>query len=249
MNDIAADTAAFISEHRAWAGPLIGLLAFGESLAIVGLFIPATAMMIAFGGLIGTGVIDPLPVYFWGVAGAVLGDWVSFAVGRKVGPAIYRRRPLNRHRAIVARARIFFRRFGFLAVFLGRFLGPIRATVPLVAGVMQMEKRPFQTANILSALIWVPAILAPGYLATRNVGSLDALTGQHLLVFGAAIIVFTLAAGLAGARILGGSPKQRQLRRTRSALRQEDRHDRATQSGQADRERPQAGLGRDRKSG
>lgn len=216
MDDIAADTAAFISEHRAWAGPLIGLLAFGESLAIVGLLIPATAMMIAFGGLIGTGVIDPLPVYLWAVAGAVLGDWVSYAAGRRFGPAIYRRRPLNRHRAVVARARLFFRRYGFLAVFLGRFLGPIRATIPLVAGVMQMEKRPFQIANILSAILWVPAILAPGYLATRNVGSLSELTGIHLFGLGAATVVLTLIAGLVGARILGGSPKQRQLRRARA---------------------------------
>lgn len=219
MNDIASQTAAFISEHRAWAGPLIGLLAFGESLAIVGLLIPATAMMIAFGGLIGTGVIDPLPVYLWAVVGAVLGDWVSFAVGRRVGPAIYRRRPLNRHRAAVARARMFFRRFGFLAVFLGRFLGPIRATIPLVAGVMQMDSKPFQLANILSAMLWVPAILAPGYFATRNVGSLEDLTGLHIVGLGAAIVLLTLFAGFVGARILGGGDsKQRRLRRARTAL-------------------------------
>ncbi|MFN3727732.1 MAG: DedA family protein [Allosphingosinicella sp.] len=219
MNDIVADTAAFISEHRGWAGPLIGLLAFGESLAVVGLLIPATAMMIAFGGLIGTGVIDPLPVYAGAVGGAILGDWVSYAVGRRVGPAVYRRRPLNRHRGVVARARMFFRRHGFLAVFLGRFLGPIRATVPLVAGVMQMDKGAFQAANILSAMLWVPAILAPGYLATRNAGSIEELGGVHLIGFGTAIVLLTFAAGIAGVRLLGGSPKQRQLRRARVAAR------------------------------
>jgi len=87
-SSFAADIAAFISEHRAWAGPLIGLLAFSESLAIVGLLVPATAIIITFGGLIGAGVIDPLPIYLWAVTGAILGDWLSYLFGRRIGPAM-----------------------------------------------------------------------------------------------------------------------------------------------------------------
>lgn len=222
MDNIVPETARFISEHRAWAGPIIGLLAFGESLALVGLAIPATAMMIAFGGLIGTGVLDPLPIIGWAIAGAILGDWVSYIVGRRIGPAIFRRRPLSRHREMVARTKLFFRKFGFFAVFLGRFLGPIRATVPLVAGVMQMENRPFQFANVLSAVLWVPATLLPGYWAARSVGSIDELRTAHLFSFAIIVIVLTLVAGMVGARILGGSAKHRQHRRKRNSFNKGD---------------------------
>ena len=143
MEELITRTTEIISEHGAWAGPIVGILAFGESLALVGLFIPATALMIAVGGLLGAGTIDPLPVIACAAIGAILGDWISYRIGRWIGPSIYRRWPLNRHRPTVARARLFFRRYGFVSIFLGRFLGPIRTTIPLVAGVMEMDPGPY----------------------------------------------------------------------------------------------------------
>lgn len=116
----------FVTAHGIWAGPIVGLLSFGESLAIIGLFIPATAVMIAIGGLIGTGVLDPAAIILWAVGGAILGDWISYWMGRRIGPSVYHRWPLNRHRPMVARTRLFFRKYGLTAVFLGRFLGPMR---------------------------------------------------------------------------------------------------------------------------
>lgn len=203
MEELIEQAADFITRYSFWAGPIVGMLAFGESLAFVGLLIPATALMIAVGGLIGSGVIDPLPIYIWAASGAVLGDWVSYAIGRRIGPSVYRHRLLVRYRPSVARARLFFRKYGIVAVFLGRFLGPLRSTVPLVAGVMDMGKRPFQIANIASALLWVPVMFAPGFLAARSLGSLKEVTGAHLLAVGALVIALTVAATMIGARVMG----------------------------------------------
>ena len=72
MDELIPRATDVIAQHGMWAGPIIGLLAFGESLAIVGLFIPATALMIATGGLIGTGVLPPLPVLLCAMGGAIL---------------------------------------------------------------------------------------------------------------------------------------------------------------------------------
>jgi membrane protein DedA with SNARE-associated domain len=69
----------------------------------------------------------------------------------------------------VARARLFFYRYGFLAVLIGRFLGPVRSVIPTVAGAMGMPQVRFQLANVLSAAAWMPALLAPGYLAAISV--------------------------------------------------------------------------------
>ncbi|MBB3268487.1 membrane protein DedA with SNARE-associated domain [Azospirillum sp. OGB3] len=58
----------FLERHHDWAGPIVAVLAFCESVVLVGLAVPATALMIMFGTLLGLGIIDPVPV----VAGAVL---------------------------------------------------------------------------------------------------------------------------------------------------------------------------------
>ncbi len=213
MDDLIPRATAFIAQHGIWAGPIVGLLAFGESLAVVGLLVPATAMMIAVGGLIGAGVVDPIPIIAWAVVGAVVGDWISYSIGRRIGPAAYRRWPLNRHRPMVARARLFFRRYGFLSIFAGRFLGPIRATIPLVAGVMEMDRRRFQLANVASALLWVPVMFAPGYFAVKNMGSIGHVTEAHLLGIGVAIAALTVGGSAIGARVLGASKRRRSRRR------------------------------------
>lgn len=213
MDDLIPRATAFIAQHGIWAGPIVGLLAFGESLAVVGLLVPATAMMIAVGGLIGAGVVDPFPIIAWAVVGAVVGDWISYSIGRRIGPAAYRRWPLNRHRPMVARARLFFRRYGFLSIFAGRFLGPIRATIPLVAGVMEMDRRRFQLSNVTSALLWVPVMFAPGYFAVKNMGSIGHVTEAHLLGIGVAIAALTVGGSAIGARVLGASKRRRSRRR------------------------------------
>lgn len=209
MDGLIADALKFIAANKVWAAPILGVLAFGESLAVVGLLIPATALMIAVGGMIGTGLIDPAPVFFWCVAGSVVGDWVSFSIGRRIGPSAHRHWPLNRHRPAVARARLFFWRHGFASILLGRFLGPVRATIPLVAGMMAMKHRSFQIANILSALLWVPALLLPGYLAARSIGPIEEFREVHLIGLGVIIALLTIAGGFVGAKVFGTGNRRR----------------------------------------
>ncbi len=213
MEELIARVTAFIAAHGVWAGPIIGVLTFGESLAFVGLLIPATTLMIAVGGLIGTGTLEGLPIICWAIGGAVVGDSVSYWLGLRIGPSVYRRWPLNRHRPMIARARLFFRRFGFVSIFLGRFLGPVRATIPLVAGVMQMQKRRFQVANIISAIIWVPLLFAPGYLATTSLGPVAQISEMQLLILAVGSMMLTVVATLLGAKILGGNRKRARTRR------------------------------------
>ena len=67
-------------------------------------------------------------------------------------------------------ASIFFRRYGVYSVFIGRFLGPLRAVVPLVAGMMHMPPLRFYTANVLSAAVWASALMLLGDLLTRSLG-------------------------------------------------------------------------------
>ena len=182
--------ALFIENNQFWAGPIIGLLTFGESMLILGVLIPATTLLLMTGGLIGTGVLDPTPIVIWGFIGAVLGDALSYWIGLWAGPAVLRWGPLRRQRRSVARARLFFYRYGFWAVFFGRFLGPIRSTVPAVAGVMHMSQWRFQLANICSAIVWMPVLLLPGYFAAKSIDlAKHAMDHALYLVLGFAILI------------------------------------------------------------
>nr|WP_276315226.1 DedA family protein [Mesorhizobium jarvisii] len=162
------------------------MLAFGESLVLVGILLPGTTVLIIVGGLVGAGIVQPLPVLLAAMIGAALGDTISYFLGRWLGRGVVHKWPLNRYRREVARARLFFHRYGFAAVFVGRFFGPVRATVPLVAGMMGMHRRRFQIANILSAIIWAPIVLSPGWLVAKGAGSIPELDVTSL--FGLAAI-------------------------------------------------------------
>ena len=143
MGSFADQLLNLIEDHHVWAGPAVGLLAFGESMAVVGVLLPGSAVLIVIGGLVGSGILAPAPILVGAVLGAVLGDSVSYWVGATVGRHAVRSWPLIKYRRGIALARLFFRRSGFAAVFFGRFFGPVRSAVPLVAGMMGMNWRWF----------------------------------------------------------------------------------------------------------
>lgn len=217
MEALSADAVAFLNGHDYLIPLVIGLIAFGESLVLVGLLIPATALMLAIGGLVGTGIVSPLPVIAAAVVGAVLGDIVSYWLGRWLGPRVVHRPPLLRYREQVAQARLFFRRFGFASIFVGRFFGPVRATMPMVAGMMRMDQRRFQFANVSSAIVWAPVMLAPGWLAGKGAGAVGTHSQGEWLVLMVGITLAMLIATVIVLRVVRGRIARRPRTRRRPA--------------------------------
>lgn len=167
LDQFEAAVRDFVVTHRAWAGPIALVLAFGESLAFIGVLVPATTALVVVGVLIGQGLLDFGVMAMWAIPGAALGDWISYWIGRKFDRAIARVWPFTRHPELLEAGHRFFERWGAASVFLGRFLGPVRATIPLIAGMMDMPRAPFQIANWASACIWAPYWLAVGMLGDR----------------------------------------------------------------------------------
>jgi membrane protein DedA with SNARE-associated domain len=155
-------TLAFVKAHEAWAPLVVAVLAFAESLAFVSLLVPATVILLGLGALIATAGLDFWPLWAAAAVGAILGDWLSFWLGQKFGPGIGQLWPLNRHPTLIPRGQAFCAKWGIAGVFFGRFLGPLRAAVPLVAGICAMPLLRFQAANIASGLVWAGGVLAPG---------------------------------------------------------------------------------------
>jgi membrane protein DedA with SNARE-associated domain len=153
----------FVRAHPNLAVFIVFALSFGESLAFVSLILPFWAMLVGIGTIVGAA--DTLS--FWGIVtaaaiGAALGDWLSYWLGFHYHERIQTMWPLKNHQTMVERGKVFFKRWGAWAIILGRFSGPLRATVPIAAGIAQMPQMLFQIANWSSAFLWAFVLLSPG---------------------------------------------------------------------------------------
>jgi len=170
--------------------------AFGESFAFISLLFPGTSLLIAAGALMAAGSLPYFPVMAGAVIGAVLGDTVSFWIGHRFGPGIARVWPFTRSPELLPSGIRFFARHGGKSVFIGRFFGPVRAVIPLAAGVMRMQRGRFWLANVTSALVWAPMLLfagdAVGDVGDRLIGSANTvmLVFAGLTLFGIAGVVW-----------------------------------------------------------
>jgi len=170
------------------------LLSFGESFAFLSLLFPGTTVMIAAGAFIPSGTLKFWPLVIACVTGATAGDAISFWLGRRYGHLIERLWPFTRHPELLARGFNFFQRNGGKSIFIGRFFGPLRAVIPLVAGISTMPANRFWIANILSALVWAPALLLPGTFTVTGLRLLHAATDREwaLLAVSAALVVLAI---------------------------------------------------------
>ncbi len=157
----------FVRTHEAWAAPIVFVLAFGESLAFVSLLLPAWAALVGIGALIGAGGLDFVPIWIAGSLGAALGDWLSYWIGAKFKTSIANAWPLSRHPQLLPRGEAFIKKWGVLAIFIARFSGPLRASVPIVAGIFGMPYWRFQFANFTSAFLWAAVLLTLGDVGAK----------------------------------------------------------------------------------
>jgi len=122
------------------------------------------------------------------VAGAVLGDGGSYLVGRRYRDAIRNLGPIRRHPTLFARGEAYFAANGRKSIFVGRFLGPLRAVVPLVAGMAKMPGHEFLAIDALAAIAWAGAHLLPGVLFGASL-ELAGAVSSRLVVLVAILVV------------------------------------------------------------
>ena len=128
----------FFAFHRELALAAVFIAALAESLALVGTVLPGSTVVFAGGMLIGLKAIDPWAVGVAAVTGAILGDGISYRLGRRYKDAICATWPIRNHPELMARGQAYFAAHGGKSVFLGRFFGPLRAIVPIIAGMSGM---------------------------------------------------------------------------------------------------------------
>ncbi len=172
---------------------LIFGIAFLETLLLVGFFFPGSVALLAIGGLIASGTLELWPTLFWAFLGAVIGDNISFWIGVYFKEPLHHSRLYARHKEAFLKGEEFFHQYGTYSVVLGRFVGPIRAVIPTIAGSLGMSGKLFFVVNVLSALVWAPAYILPGYLMGDLYKHLDQYleiqVGSLLTILAALIVI------------------------------------------------------------
>jgi len=174
-----------------WVGLITCIVALTESLVVVGLIVPGAVMMVAIGTLVGAHVIPFTSTMLYGVLGAILGDGMSYWVGHHYHEHIREMWPFRKYPQWLTKGETFFAAHGAKSVFMGRFVGPVRPLVPVIAGMLNMSPLRFYTANFISAFIWSPAYMLPGIIlgqASREFGP-EIATHFLLVVLGVLIAV------------------------------------------------------------
>jgi len=174
-----------------WGYVVIFLGATLESAAFLGFLIPGETLVIVSGMLASLGILDPIDLIVVVAAGAILGDNVSYQLGRRLGhPWLVRYgRRVGLDHARLERVDAFYDRHGWAAIVFGRFVGFLRALVPFVAGAAHMSYPRFVGYNAIAAALWAVATVLFGYFVGGSWQLVERWTGR----FG---VIVTLATAI-----------------------------------------------------
>ncbi len=159
--------AQFANELGPWFYGLLFAIIFGETGLVIAPFLPGDSLLFAVGALaanqpnsVSIAVLLPLLI-----VAAVIGDAFNYAIGRWVGPQIFRKDTgwlLNKKHLL--RAQAFYEKHGAKAIVLARFLPILRTFAPFVAGIGGMQYRRFWLYNVIGGIAWVSLFLIGGYV-------------------------------------------------------------------------------------
>ncbi len=175
-------------------GLFIGFFFPGDSLLFVaGIF--STKLAASFNLDTGSDFFNLLIIAALCTLAGILGNTVGYMFGRKVGPAMYkwRDRFLFKKRYLI-QAHDFYEKHGGGAIVFARFLPFIRTFAPIVAGIVDMDKKKFAFYNIIGCVAWVVSMLFIGHYLNAFVKSQFGLDlEKHLEVIVIGIVLVTTA--------------------------------------------------------
>lgn len=192
MNDWLQGFIDLVVQHPHWAGLLVFVTAMAESIVVVGMFVPGTAILIGISAVAGLGELKLWPLLLWATLGAVAGDGISYWIGHRYKEHIRASWPLRERPELFEKGEAFFHRYGAMSVAIGRFVPGVRAIIPVVAGVVGMSPLRFYAVNILSAMVWAPAHILPGAGMGLALGVLGSIGGRLVAAVVGALIVLGL---------------------------------------------------------
>lgn len=172
----------WVEAHPQATGWLIFIIAWGESLLLVGILLPGAAILVALGTLVGLGALDFKLAWIAATLGAFAGDGLSFWIGHHYKLRLLKMWPMNKFPKQVEQGQTFFTKWGTLSVFIGRFVGLVRPIIPAIAGAMGMDEKKYIIISIVASILWAPFYLLPGVLFGSAMGSMTQVAGKMALL-------------------------------------------------------------------
>jgi membrane protein DedA with SNARE-associated domain len=172
----------WISHHPHWALFATFIISLSESLAIVGSIVPGTVTMTAFGILAGSGIMRVDLTLLAATLGAIAGDSLSYFIGYFYSEQIINMWPFRRYPTWIQYGKDYFNHHGGKSVFIGRFTGPLRSIIPIIAGMLKMNHWHFIIANVSSAIGWAFLYVIPGVLIGAASIELSAPSASKLFI-------------------------------------------------------------------
>jgi membrane protein DedA with SNARE-associated domain/membrane-associated phospholipid phosphatase len=191
-----------------WTYLAVGILAFLETGAFIGLVAPGETTVIVGGLVAGQGEISLMLLIAIVWTCAVLGDVTSYTLGRRLGREFMvkhgERVKITEER--LAQVEEFFERRGGMTILIGRFIGLVRAIAPFVAGASRMPLRKFLPYDVLGAGLWATTFCVLGYVFWRSFDQLTEWVSRGLFAFG---LFVAIVAGIVFLVRLQRSPELR----------------------------------------
>jgi membrane-associated protein len=192
----------YINNGGLW---LILFIIFAETGLMIGFFLPGDSLLFVAGiyskmlvntlitGGTGSDFIDLLILFilisFCGIVGNIVGYWF----GRKSGPFLFHRKDTFLFkRKYLLQAREFYDKHGGQAIVFARFLPIVRTFAPIIAGIVQMDRKKFAFYNFIGCISWVFAMLFAGhYLDKLFISKFNFDLKKHLEVLVIIIVLIT----------------------------------------------------------
>ena len=191
----------------ALTGLLLMLFAAAEAIIVVGALVPGEAMVLALAAAAGAAGVSPWHMLFWVALGAIIGDGISFWIGRRYDNAVAGWPLVRSHPELLDKAKDFIHRQGMKAVVIGRFLPGLRAIMPVAAGILGMPPGRFYVANVLSAIAWAAVHVFPAAALGQAYNQLGAVSGRLTVLLVLLLVVLFLLAWLVRAILTWGAPR------------------------------------------
>ncbi len=190
MDSLLQSMLDWIAMHPHAFSVAVFVVALMESLVVLGLLIPGAALLFGAGALMATGTLPVMPIVLWTIAGAIVGDTLSYLLGHHYHQRLRVIWPFRRYPRLVNRGVDFFVRHGGKSVFMARFIGPLRPIVPAIAGMMNMTTARFMLVDITACILWAPVYILPGMVFGASLGLAAEVAGRL-------VVLLVIIAGIA----------------------------------------------------
>lgn len=182
LHEYVTPLAKWLEAHPYLALEAVFIISFLESLPIIGTIIPGSLTLTALGALAGAGVMRIDLTFISAVLGALLGDGLSFFLGLYYSDQLPKIWPFRAYPKWLNVGRTYFDCHGGKSVIIGRFIGPLRSVIPMIAGMMHMHHWRFFIANFIAAIVWSIVYIFPGILIGEASNTLSPENTTRLII-------------------------------------------------------------------